>query len=105
MLSAMTWQQLVEWSWYDQLDPFGEMRADLRMGSLASTIVNTAAAQAGGRGGSVPSDFMPKFDKVATTTGARQPLTETSDWSALTGRLKDEFAAVEVSDTKESVDG
>lgn len=47
-----------EWIAYAHLEPFGEERADLRMGILASTFVNMMSAK-GKR--YQPKDFMPKF--------------------------------------------
>jgi hypothetical protein len=52
----------MKWMVYAQAEPFGEERADLRMGILAALTFNinrdpekTEAAQ--------PEDFMPKFGK------------------------------------------
>jgi hypothetical protein len=40
------------------MEPFGEERADLRAGIIASAVCNSATH---GRGGFKPSDFMPTF--------------------------------------------
>ncbi len=40
------------------MEPFGEERADLRAGIIASTIANSAAHSPGGF---KPADFMPTF--------------------------------------------
>lgn len=52
-------RELSEWIAYDQLCPFGEERADLRMGILASTIANVNKSRK--RKAYRPQDFMPKF--------------------------------------------
>lgn len=59
MLSRMSARELNEWMIYARLEPFGELRADLRSGIVASTIANvnrgrnTKAAKI--------SEFMPDF--------------------------------------------
>lgn len=53
--------ELSEWIEYYRLEPFGEERADLRAGIVASTIAN---CHVGKRGKAFkPSDFMPFFEK------------------------------------------
>jgi hypothetical protein len=49
--------ELSEWMAFDQLDPIGQDREDLRMGILASTIVSAAHPKSKCR----PLDFMPDF--------------------------------------------
>lgn len=46
---------------YYNVAPFGEERADLRMGILASTIANCHGNK------TKPFDFMPKFDRKKQT--------------------------------------
>lgn len=46
---------------YDQLDPFGETRADLRMATLAAVAVNTHKGKKGRS--AKPKDFMFEFYK------------------------------------------
>lgn len=56
----MTSAELTAWIAYDNLEPFGESRADLRMGILASTTYNVNR----GKGRAMhPVDFMPNFDE------------------------------------------
>lgn len=50
-----------EWMAYDQIDPIGAEREDLRMGILASTVVHAQHPKAR----CCPADFMPKFDATA----------------------------------------
>ena len=47
-----------EWMAFDQLDPIGAEREDLRMGILASTVVRAQHGKSDVR----PLDFMPDFD-------------------------------------------
>lgn len=55
---------------YFQIEPFGEDRADLRAGIIASTIY----AMNKGKGGRAmsPADFMPKFDTKPTNSAELQ---------------------------------
>lgn len=61
LLAELSSQQLAEWIAYFQLEPWGEERADLRAGIVASTIanVNRSAKQ---RKAFEPKEFMPRFD-------------------------------------------
>ena len=55
-------REFAEWQAYYELEPWGEERADLRAGIVASTIANVNR----GKGKSFkPGDFMPEFDKPA----------------------------------------
>lgn len=58
LLARCTGAELTEWLAYYSLEPFGEERADLRAGIVASTI-----ARANGSKSAKPSDFMPKFEE------------------------------------------
>ncbi len=59
LLARSSSRELTEWMAYFQLDPFGEERADLRAGIVASTVANS---QRGRKGVAFkPKDFMPKF--------------------------------------------
>lgn len=60
----MGWRQLVAWKEYADLEPFGDTRADLRMGILASLTANIHTKK--GARQFTPADFMPKF-------GPREP--------------------------------
>jgi hypothetical protein len=63
MLEAMPLPIFYEWNVYARARPFGEERADLRAGIVASTIAN---ANRGKSGRSFrPADFMPKFHRQA----------------------------------------
>ena len=56
-------REFAEWMAYYELDPFGEERADLRAGIIASTFANANLGK--GRKPYAPSDFMPQFRKTA----------------------------------------
>ena len=61
ILSQISSRQFSEWIAYQNIEPFGEWRADLRSGIIASTIAN---ANRGKKQTAVkPSDFMPEFKK------------------------------------------
>lgn len=53
-------RQFAEWQAYYQLEPWGEERADLRAGIIASTIANVNRGK--GQRAFTPSDFMPEFN-------------------------------------------
>lgn len=56
----MSSAQLAEWMAYAKLEPFGEERADLRAGIIASVIANVNRDPKKQRPFK-PEDFMPKF--------------------------------------------
>lgn len=61
MLARMPLPMLYRWMAYYKAEPFGEERADLRAGVIASTIAN--ANRGKGQRAYKPSEFMPKFGK------------------------------------------
>lgn len=65
MLEEITSRQLSEWMAYNEIEPFGEDRDDLRMGIIASTIANVNRSN--GKKPYKPQDFMPVF-KVGIET-------------------------------------
>lgn len=70
MLSEMDSRQYAEWMAYARLEPFGEDRADLRMGIIASTIANTSRGK--GQKAYKPQDFIPQFEnETEEEAGAR----------------------------------
>ncbi len=60
MLAEMTSPQFAEWLAYSRLEPWGEERADLRMGIVAQTIANTNRGK--NQKPYKPQDFMPSFE-------------------------------------------
>lgn len=61
MLTRMSSRELSEWMAYATLEPFGEERADLRAGIIASTIANANRDPKHKPKPFAPSDFMPRF--------------------------------------------
>ena len=57
---------------YDSIDPWGEERADLRMGRLAATFVNVHLGK--GQKQMVPADFMPDFDPTPKPAQSHQEM-------------------------------
>jgi hypothetical protein len=57
----MTSREFSEWMAYFALEPFGEERADLRMGILASVMANLWGKRKGHPWR--PQDFMPRFGR------------------------------------------
>jgi hypothetical protein len=63
MLAEMTSTQFAEWMAYAQLEPWGEERADLRAGIVASTVANSMRGKKGKP--FKPADFIPDFELVS----------------------------------------
>lgn len=59
MLSELTAAQLQEWIAYSRVEPFGELRADLRAGIIAATQANCHRSKRSQA--FKPEDFMPEF--------------------------------------------
>lgn len=59
LLSRIDSRELSEWRAYYGLNPWGPERADLRAGTIASTVANCLTDK-----GFKPSDFMPKYGPV-----------------------------------------
>ncbi len=66
LLSELSQRELVEWHCYAELEPFGEPRADYRMGMIAATLANTHRDPKKKATPFQPSDFMPTFEPGAT---------------------------------------
>ncbi len=83
--------ELAEWMVYYGHQPFGDFRADLRAGMLASMIARTM----GGSKSAKPSDFMPFLDKTpaaprgrAPSAGAREAAQVTHAFITASSKLK-----------------
>lgn len=74
MLAEMPGAMFVEWMAYAELEPFGETRADLRSGIIASVMANAHRAKEAKP--FKPQDFMPRFGQ----RGADEPETDEQDW-------------------------
>ena len=84
MLEEMTWGQFMGWVTYSEVEPFGEERADLRAGIIASIIANVNRDPKKGKAYQ-PTDFMPKFGKVGK---AGKPLTSVDEWKKFRNQMK-----------------
>ena len=74
MLRRMTASELTEYMAYDQIEPIGEPRADLRLGILAATVANHSASPP--RQAAKPVDFMPfakAFEQPAAVISLEDP--------------------------------
>lgn len=74
-LHEISWRQLKLWMEYAELEPFGEERADLRAGIVASMIANVNRDPRKGKPFQ-PSDFMPKFGRAKQVK-----MMDQSDWN------------------------
>lgn len=82
LLERTSGQELAEWEAYYRLEPWGEERADLRSGVLASLICNALRGKSGKT--RKPQDFMLRFGADAE-----------SGPDALWAKLKAAFKAVD----------
>lgn len=89
MLETMSWRQLQGWMEFYALDPFGEERADLRMGILASLIANSHRDAKQTPTPYAPSDFMPFAKSAAAEERAKKsgPLVDASQWAVLKSQM------------------
>ncbi len=69
--------EFVRWQAYYELEPFGEERADLRAGIVASTIVNVQRGK--GQRAVKATDFMPEFGKKAKQKMTRKQMAFKAD--------------------------
>jgi len=59
LLDRISSRELSEWMAFFGLEPFGEERADLRAGIVASTVANVNRGK--GKRAFKPQEFMPQF--------------------------------------------
>ena len=76
--SVLSYREFLDWCVYYEVEPWGEPRADLRAGIVASTIANYAGKQrAEGRPPATPADFLPYLDRPPVEISPTdQPLTD-----------------------------
>ena len=86
MLESMTPDQMVEWMVYESLEPFGDVRADLRAGIVASTIANVHRDPKRTRAFK-PSDFM-AIDTSTESSSDRKPITSQRRFDAMKERAR-----------------
>jgi hypothetical protein len=84
LLRMLSSTQFNEWLAYAALEPFGEERADLRAGIVASTLANVNRRK--GQRALKPRDFMPKFGKrVRREQTWQEQLQIAKMWAAAVG--------------------
>lgn len=80
----MTWRQLLAWRDYAEIEPFGEERADLRSGIVASVVANANRDPKRRPKPYQPSDFMPFINGPKD----RRPLTDPGRWAQVKSQAK-----------------
>lgn len=96
MLTTITYPQLLEWWYYDQLDPFGGVRGDVQAGVIASTLANINRDTKRKPDPFTVQDFVVDFagvkDGEAAKGGAkpaaRTPITSPSQWRSVMSMAK-----------------
>jgi len=63
MLEGMTYESFVEWQRYASVEPFGEFRADLRIGQLCAIVANLFRDSKKQAKPYSPADFVMFVDK------------------------------------------
>lgn len=89
-MEAMTWEQFVGWMRYYAQEPFGEERADIRSGIVASVIANANRDSKRRPKPFKPQDFMP-FAKANSNTSRYKPLTDQSEFKRMTHNMMAAF--------------
>lgn len=76
--AVLSHAEFQDWCLYFQVEPWGESRADLRAGIIASTVANYAGRmRANGADPALPRDFMPFIDRQEPESPAiEQQLTD-----------------------------
>lgn len=63
LLGQISSREITEWMAYDKLEPFGERRADLRAGIVASTVANVFRNAKEHPRAFRADEFMPDFER------------------------------------------
>ena len=71
LLQRVSSRELGEWMAYERIEPFGETRADLRVGMLTSLTANINRKK--GATPFTPQDFMPFLDRPVSTATTPWP--------------------------------
>lgn len=87
LLRGMSSAEMAEWMAYAMIEPFGEARADLRMGIIASLLANIYRDPKKRRQAYKPEDFIPQFQTETDIDERMQSATEKvrTVFSALAG--------------------
>lgn len=73
---SLTYSEFRQWCAFYQIEPWGDYRADLRAGIVASTVKNIQAWYAGDAQDWQPIDFMPYVDQRIREAPEALPETE-----------------------------
>jgi hypothetical protein len=79
MLATMSWGQFAMWIAYSEVEPFDEIRADLRAGVVASVVANANRDPKRTPRAFQATDFMPFLED----RGERKPLTDRGQWASV----------------------
>ena len=92
LLRGMSSAEMAEWMAYAMIEPFGESRADLRMGIIASLLANIHRDPKKRRQAYKPEDFIPQFQMETNIDERMQSATEKvrTVFSALAGGSHEE---------------
>jgi len=88
MLSSMSSSEFAEWVAYYQIEPWGETRADLRSGIVASTIANVWRGK--GKKAYSADEFIPDFEKARRATGKQSMQEQIAKARMITAMMSDE---------------
>lgn len=86
LLSRISSRELSEWMVYYELEPFGEERADLRAGIVASTVANVNRDPKKQKKPFAAQDFMPKFEGGGRGSADGSP--QGPGWERLLAKVK-----------------
>lgn len=71
MLRRMSAKQFARWVWYEQVEPFGELRADWRTAQITSMIHNTVVKTENQKS---IKDFLLEFRPSTESSNAAPPV-------------------------------
>lgn len=80
MLASMSSRLLQEWATFYELEPFGEVRADLRSALVANVIANANRNPDKQREPFTLDDFMLKFDDALTPAPSQEERGRKQTW-------------------------
>lgn len=82
--ATLSYREFMEWCLYFEIEPWGEIRADMRSGIVAASIHNVYAEWVGKDKRFSAAEFMPYLEKPEPVAVVEpQPLTdeELADWA------------------------
>ncbi|MCM8596654.1 hypothetical protein [Accumulibacter sp.] len=84
--AVLSYAEFQEWCGYYAIEPWGETRADLRAGIVASTVHNVYAGWVGSDHRATPADYMPYLERSEPPPTDERALTddELADWADAT---------------------